>query len=101
MIVAAPISSVSREGDLRPLGKGKTLLAYARDLKPGAVHAVYENSDHARLGEGGFGAFRLGRVRGFATEIVPVRALQTRSHEHARSRKINHDGFHVLCEENL
>jgi hypothetical protein len=23
---------------------------------PGAVHAVYENSDHARLGEGGFGA---------------------------------------------
>ena len=31
LIVAAPISAVSREGDLRPMGKGKTLRAHVRD----------------------------------------------------------------------
>jgi hypothetical protein len=58
-LIVAPVSAVSREGDLRPMDKGKTLRALklsVRGLKPGAVHAVYENSDHARLGEGGFGA---------------------------------------------
>jgi hypothetical protein len=58
LIVAARFA-VSREGDLRPTDKGKTLRALklsVQGLKPGAVHAVYENSDHARLGEGGFGA---------------------------------------------
>jgi hypothetical protein len=57
--VSLPVSAVSREGDLRPMDRGKTLGALklsVRGFKPGVVHAVYENSDHARLGEGGFGA---------------------------------------------
>jgi len=31
LIVAAPTSAVSREGDLRPVGKEKTMPAYVRD----------------------------------------------------------------------